>query len=141
MYRLFRNVNTYFACSCSISVKGIFIVYSTLIACITNSDKPQPPRITDVISETESLRVLWIKQFDGGTRQHFVLQYKKDTDDDWRGVGPIKDSTRRIEVHILNNLKSNSVYLLRLFAKNQLGTSNYTDIWTVRTLSTYLEDC
>lgn len=93
--------------------------------------------ITGIISGTESLRVKWIKQFDGGARQHFVLQYKQNIDNDWQSVSPIMDSTRRMEVHILNNLESNSVYFLRLFAENQLGSSNYTDISTVKTLRKY----
>lgn len=118
-------------------MKGAFTVNSTFIAFNTNSEKPQPPTITDVFSETASLRVMWSKQFDGGARQHFVLQYKKDIDNDWQNVRPITDSTRRMEVHILNNLESNTVYFLRLFSENQLGSSNYTDISTVKTLSKY----
>ncbi|CAG2197250.1 unnamed protein product [Mytilus edulis] len=97
----------------------------TLIA----EEKPQSPKIEKVVASTTSLKIFWIKSFDGGTRQRFVLMYKKDTDAAWRN-----ESIRTDNVHVLENLKSDAVYMLRIYSRNDLGDSNFTEPLTIRTL-------
>lgn len=69
-----------------------------------------------------------MKGFDGGTRQHFVLMYKKETDAAWRNESISTDN-----VHVLENLKSDALYMLQIYARNDLGDSNCTEPWTIRT--------
>lgn len=110
----------------------VIYVHCTLHKLIL--EKPQPPTIKNVVATIASLQIFWIKSFDGGTRQHFVLLYKKDTDVDWRSGGQINESISGDNVHVLEDLESDAVYMLRIYARNELGESNCTEPWTIRTL-------
>lgn len=100
-------------------------------------DRPETPNITEIISGMNSLQIKFVRNYNGGLEQQFLLAYRKLTDKKWRTSGPINDTCGQYCVHMITDLDDETYYELRLYARNAIGKSNFTSAWIVRTLGMY----
>lgn len=98
------------------------------------SEKPQEPTITGVIPGHNSLTITWLRNYNGGAEQQFILAYREITDEKWRTSVPIHDTFDTCCVYILKYLNDDTNYEIRLYSNNSLGRSNFTRVWEVKTL-------
>ncbi|CAC5383214.1 unnamed protein product [Mytilus coruscus] len=110
------------------------IGYSSFKVKLISSDRPETPNITEIIPGMNSLQIKFVRNYNGGLEQQFLLSYRKLTDKKWRISGPINDTFEQYYVHMITDLDDETYYELRLYASNAIGTSNFTSAWIVRTL-------
>lgn len=98
------------------------------------SEKPQEPTITGIIPGHNTLTITWLRNFNGGAEQQFILAYRKITDEKWKTSVPINDTFDTCCVYVLKYLNDDTNYEIRLYSNNSLGRSNFTRVWEGKTL-------
>lgn len=92
---------------------------------------PQPPYGIFVAQVFASdVQVSWTAGFDGGFDQTFVIQLSK-TSKNWENVAHFFagiNSNLQLFTSTVQGLDHSSLYFLRMFAYNEKGASNYSEV-------------
>ncbi|KRT84345.1 Fibronectin domain-containing protein [Oryctes borbonicus] len=101
--------------------------------------KTPPPALFAIVHPSTILALLiWEVNGTGGYPiTHFTAEYRLYTEDNWRAISPnnMSPNLRRIEVY---KLEPNTTYAFRIWAVNQLGKGDITEIVST-TLHNYTE--
>lgn len=92
---------------------------------------PQPPYDVSVgLVSASDVEVSWIAGFEGGFSQTFVILLSKDSEN-WENktqlAGGISSNYKKF-MKTVKGLDHSSLYFLRMFAYNEKGASNYSNI-------------
>ncbi|CAC5383250.1 unnamed protein product [Mytilus coruscus] len=100
---------------------------------------PEPPENLSAVLNSTTFVVYWHPGFDGGIPQRFYIEYRPESKPEWEVVGPIVQSSlsmdRELEYRLKYVLIAKKFYL-RMYAKNLVGQSKYSNIFFVE-----MEDC
>eukprot|EP00112_Aurelia_sp_Birch-Aquarium-sp1_P001748 Seg1190.1 transcript_id=Seg1190.1/GoldUCD/mRNA.D3Y31 product="Tyrosine kinase receptor Cad96Ca" protein_id=Seg1190.1/GoldUCD/D3Y31 len=88
---------------------------------IKGFDKPGTPKILQVKTYTDKAVIRWRQPNDGGSKiLAYIVQYKNDTQQQWisREIRPAN-----VDRFQITDLRPNTIYIFRLYAKNAAGSS------------------
>lgn len=102
---------------------------STCIHTTTNeankiyfSDGTAKPKNIQSLALTNDIIVMWQAGYVGGLRQSFFIEYRKDVDVRW-----LINSAGEQYIFVIKGLKSDTVYIVRMYSKTDYGESDRTD--------------
>ena len=94
---------------------------------------PEEPLSVNVSAKDINLVVKWQRNFDGGLKQSFYIEYKIKTNDQWSIIKSLNKSTSEILSWTINGLRHDQWYTVRMFSRNKLGESNRTEEIYIKT--------
>jgi hypothetical protein len=104
------------------------------IELVPISKPDQPAELRSVFYDFSTISLAWSSSFDGGLEQTFILEIN-DTQYELSSQVIEENKFIRLGTNMVNltNLEPNTVYNVRIQARNQLGSSEWTDYVQVRT--------
>ena len=99
--------------------------------------KPDPPQNLKVTgikvdnAATVAVNVVWTPGYNGGFEQEFVIEYRKQSSDDV--FVKVAVDRQAGSAYTVQGLDPQTVYVFKVFAKNELGTSEATSLAQVKT--------
>ncbi|XP_046558842.1 hemicentin-1-like, partial [Haliotis rubra] len=95
---------------------------------IVTTGPPSTPTNISVSPEGPfSLHVSWKEEFNGGATQTFTVEYSTD-EKDWKTAGSHTETeSGNYMTSSINDLNSDTLYYVRVVARNQFGSSSYTE--------------
>ncbi|XP_046543335.1 hemicentin-1-like isoform X2 [Haliotis rubra] len=74
-----------------------------------------------------TLHVSWKEEFNGGATQTFAVEYSTD-EKDWKTAGSHTETgSGNYMTSVINDLNSDTLYYVRVVARNKFGNSSYTE--------------
>lgn len=89
-----------------------------------SAGRPETPKILQLVSTENRIKVRWQSRFDGGYQQSFVIQYRQHDAQPWNRIKVFDSFVKEISI---NGLAPGTKYQIRMFATNDLGDSDFTD--------------
>ncbi|XP_046550435.1 titin-like [Haliotis rubra] len=101
---------------------------------IVSEGPPSTPTNVSVSPEGPfTLHVSWKEEFNGGANQTFTVEYSTDKKD-WKTAGSHTETgSGNYMTSPINDLNSDTLYYVRIVARNKFGNSSYTEHVTGRT--------
>ncbi|XP_046555514.1 hemicentin-2-like [Haliotis rubra] len=95
---------------------------------ILSEGPPSTPTNISVSPEGPfSLHVSWKEEFNGGATQTFTVEYSTD-EKDWKTAGSHTETgSGNYLTSVINDLNSDTLYYVRVVARNKFGSSSYTE--------------
>ena len=88
-------------------------------------DKPTAPTVFYVVCQTTSAVVLWRSEINGGSKQEFIVLYRRISQSSLLMLSPsIPDPGVTADLqYAVNNLVAETIYMFQIIARNDLGDS------------------
>jgi len=99
---------------------------------------PCTPTIQNISSTIHSIVVLWIECFHGGFDQTVHIEIKSDISEWSERSSKLLFTYENVSPRnfTINNLEGGMAYQVRLFASNERGNSDTSEVWTITTKGT-----
>lgn len=107
----------------------MYLIGNILFYITAHPNKPTDIRF---FNEKSPNYLEWKAGHDGGSKQTFVVQYRKTTDGYLKYVA-VESSNQTIQSCFLENLEPNTEYKLSIYAFNKFGNSSFTKELTILT--------
>lgn len=92
-----------------------------------------PTKVTYTVVTRSSVQLRWLAGNDGGDRQTFYIEYRKEGGSEWMTVDTgLRANTVDLS-HTLTGLSSGIVYEVRIFARNRYGVSERSNTVSFQT--------
>ncbi|CAC5424097.1 unnamed protein product [Mytilus coruscus] len=92
---------------------------------LTDFGKPEKPKGVVIYSSSKYIFLQWQSGLNDGSRQSFIIQYRKRSSSDWEYLKAENSNSTNHSIYILN-LEPSTKYEVRMYASNELGNSTYT---------------
>ncbi|XP_041346913.1 Down syndrome cell adhesion molecule-like protein Dscam2, partial [Gigantopelta aegis] len=96
-------------------------------------DVTDPPNIPSDLtvwsSDPHSVSVAWLEEFNGGSEQTFLVQYRADTTQQWTNLTEVilEKGVNTIQKAVISILQPKTRYLVRVLAYNRYGYKGFTE--------------
>ncbi|KAJ8316028.1 hypothetical protein KUTeg_006042 [Tegillarca granosa] len=102
------------------------------LVCLQIQAEDVPLAPTNFTAESilpEMINLTWISQFNGGQEQTFYLEYKQKGDNSgFKKINMSDNGSGETIRASVKNLKSNAVYIFRLYSRNNIGNSSIKNL-------------
>lgn len=102
---------------------------------------PEPPLNVTVVPVANGARVEWTKNFNGGFKQSFYVEYREQGNKRWEKVKTLPITVNNRMFWTIGNLHEDGSYSFRMFSRNKIGDSNKTEEFDLKIFSKMLCIC
>ncbi|XP_076114041.1 uncharacterized protein LOC143082301 [Mytilus galloprovincialis] len=103
---------------------------------LQSASLPLSPYNVTLATTATKIFVKWNRNFDGGYQQEFYIELFIKDMVQLSNYGPLVDTKQGQQLFTLYSMTSGTTYYVRMFSKNKLGHSNYTEVLEVTTIDT-----
>lgn len=111
-------------------MKGSFLIicktYSFITLHIVPPGVPRIPMNLTLSTKEGNVLVGWIRNFDGGLKQTFFIEFRESNSKKWTVVQSLNMTEGDMLSWTIERLQTKTTYNFRMFAQNRLGRSNST---------------
>ncbi|CAC5368728.1 unnamed protein product [Mytilus coruscus] len=107
---------------------------TTYYFTLQSASLPLSPYNLTLATASTRIFVSWNRNFDGGYQQEFYIELFTKYMVQLTKYGPLADTMQRKQSFTLNSMKAGTTYYVRMFSKNKIGHSNFTEVVEVTTI-------
>ncbi|VDH91854.1 Hypothetical predicted protein, partial [Mytilus galloprovincialis] len=119
--------NGVYICTVSNGIPGVsWTSNRTAAVYLSISGVPRIPMNLTLSTKEGNVLVGWIRNFDGGLKQTFFIEFRESNSKKWTVVQSLNMTEGDMLSWTIERLQTKTTYNFRMFAQNRLGRSNST---------------